>query len=478
MEKTGNKTGSMEIKDGRITFGNLIFYHLESNNSFQIEQLMGFDALILDARDLDYARLIIKRIRTHYNPEFYLKPLFLLNLKSTKDPLVNHLHDGIIYSFDQVPELAEIVQQIFLLTTQLDYNLPNSFEAQTIKKVFNYMYTRQLKSLRPYVDVNSIIGYTYPELSVSFDDREEAQTLDILTWAEKEGLIWPDFYERVYLCNHCSSGFLSYREVCPHCQSANAKSEDLVHHFPCAHIAPISDFKNGIDNTLSCPKCSKTLRHIGVDYDKPSVVNHCNNCDSNFQDFYIKAKCMACEQDTEVQYLVPKSIYLYKLTKKGRSAAVNGLFTAAQEVDDVFGTLRPEMLKVMLHYELERMKRSNNYQSSLAIFHFENIYELYNRIGPKMRKSLVGELMNLVRENIRPSDYIGLESAATFYICFVDADEAAANATTEHIYRALRSAISKNFDNFDASVRYKTTALHFSKPAEIQMQELSKELFN
>lgn len=476
---TGKKEEQkIEAKDGRISYGNLLFYYIENNSSFRIDELMGYDALILDARDHDFTRLMIKRIRTHYNPEFYLKPVFLLNLKPSKDPIVNHLHDGIIYSFDQIPEMANIVRKIFMLTTQLDYNLPNSFQAQTMKKVFNFMHTRETKTLRPHIDVNSIVGYTYPELSVSFDDREEAQTLDILEWAEKEGLIWPDFHERIYLCNNCSSGFLSYREVCPHCQSSNAKSEDLVHHFPCAYIGPISDFRNPVDSTLSCPKCSKTLRHIGVDYDKPSVINHCNNCDNNFQDFYVKAKCLACEQDIEVQYLIPKTIYLYKLTKKGRSAAVNGLFTAAQEVEDIFGTIRPDMMKVMLHYELERMRKNSALSSSVSVFHLENIYELYNRIGVKSRKNLITELMNLVRENIRPSDYIGMESAATFYVCLIDTDPAQAAATVQHIERSLKTAIHQNFSAFDASIRHHTEPLQVGSSIDAQLQQLAKELFN
>ena len=103
---------------------------------------MGYDALIVDARDHDFARYIIKKIRTHYNPEFYLKPIFLINYKESKDPFLNYLHDGLVYSYDQIKDFAEIVKQIFFKTTQLDYQLIPSFEAQTMKKVLNYMLWR------------------------------------------------------------------------------------------------------------------------------------------------------------------------------------------------------------------------------------------------------------------------------------------------------------------------------------------------
>jgi hypothetical protein len=69
--------------------------------------------------------------------------------------------------------------------------------------------------LKPLVDVNSSIGYCYPVLSVNFDSFEEFKAIEILEWAEKENLIWPDFYDRVYLCSNCKGGHLSFREICP-----------------------------------------------------------------------------------------------------------------------------------------------------------------------------------------------------------------------------------------------------------------------
>ncbi|MBK8366868.1 MAG: hypothetical protein IPL10_05485 [Bacteroidetes bacterium] len=143
----------IEVKDNKIEFENLLFFILDSNSSLNIDHLMVYDAIIIDAKDAEFTRLIIKKIRAHYNPEYYLKPIFLINYKETKDPILSNLHDGIIYSFDQIKELAELTKQIFLKTTQLDYQLITSFEAQTIKKVLNYMYTRDLQTIKPYVDL-------------------------------------------------------------------------------------------------------------------------------------------------------------------------------------------------------------------------------------------------------------------------------------------------------------------------------------
>ncbi len=472
------KFEKIEIIDNKIEYENLLFYTVDSSSSLKIEHLMGYDALIVDARDHDFARYIIKKIRTHYNPEFYLKPVFLINYKESKDPFLNYLHDGIVYSYDQIKDIAEVVKQIFFKTTQLDYQIISSFEAQTMKKVLNYMYTRELKTLKPYVDLNSIIGYTFPEISVHFDDAEESQVLEIFDWAEREGLIWPDFHERIYLCNQCSSGFLSYREVCPHCNSSNSKSEDLVHHFPCAFIGPISDFKNPIDNTLTCPKCNKGLRHIGVDYDKPSIIHHCNSCDNNFQDFFVKAKCISCTQDIEVQYLIPKSINVYKLTKKGRAAATNGFLSSGQEIEDIFGTINMATFKIMLHYELERVKANPSQKSSIAIINMENVFELYNKIGKKAEKTMLEDLVNMIRENIKPADFIAFENSSTLYLGLMNTDSMQAEQQLMNLSILIEKVIKNNFNGFDLKVQHKGKILHTHTKAETQLQDLTKDMFD
>ncbi|HEX8515848.1 MAG TPA: hypothetical protein VF868_06580 [Bacteroidia bacterium] len=467
----------IEVSDNKIEYNNIIFYIIDNNSNLKIEHLMGYDAVVVDAKDAEFARFIVKKIRAHYNPEFYLKPIFLINYKESKDPILNYLHDGLIYSYDQIKELAEVSKQIFFKTTQLDYQLIPSFEAQAIKKVLNYMHTRDLRTLKPFVDLHSIIGYTYPEISVNFDNDEEAQVLDILEWAEREGLIWPDFHERIYLCNSCSSGFLSYREVCPHCNSSNSTSEDLVHHFPCAFIGPISDFKNPIDNTLTCPKCNKALRHIGVDYDKPSIIHHCNNCDNNFQDFFVKAKCISCEQDIDVQYLVPKSVNIYKLTKKGRAAATNGFLSTGQEIEDIFGTINMATLKVMLHYELERIKENGLQKTSIALIHLENIFELYNKIGKKAQKELLEDLVRVIRENIKPSDFIAFENSSTLYLGLVNIDSMQAEQQMMHLSILIENLMRNNFNSFAVRIIYKVKLLNTHTKAEIQLQQLTKDLF-
>ena len=168
--------------------------------------------------------------------------------------------------------------------------------------------------------------------------------------------------------------------MCPACDSSNMKSEDLIHHFSCGNIGPISDFKNGIDSSLTCMKCSKALRHIGVDYDKPSIINHCLNCNENFQDYIVKAKCVYCKSDTEVQYLISKNLSILRQTKKGRNAAISGIVTADYNLaDDIHGAVSMSVFTTMMHYEQERIKHNTTLSTKFAVLYIENIFNLLKK---------------------------------------------------------------------------------------------------
>ena len=159
----------LEFKDNVLTYFNKTFFYLESFSTLKIDDLENYDAIILDARDLDFTRIIVKKFRSSSNLEYYLKPIFLINNKETTDPYVKELTDGIIVSFDQIPETLNDINQIYMRSSQLEHSTSASFEVQIFKKVLNYMFTRGIGNFKPYNDLNSTIGYCYPTISVNFD---------------------------------------------------------------------------------------------------------------------------------------------------------------------------------------------------------------------------------------------------------------------------------------------------------------------
>lgn len=471
------KPRQINFKDNVLTCFNKSIYYLESLSSLAIEGLRDYDAIVVDARDTSFTRIILKLFRSNPAPEFYLKPVFLIHAAASSDPYIRELSDGTLLSFDQVDEIMASVNEIGLRSAQLEHSRSESFEVQLFKKVLNYMYTRNVNNLKPYHDINSAIGYSYPVISVNFEPFEESKIIDYLEWAEKENLIWPDFHDRVYLCNHCKCGHLSYREICPNCDSANMRSEDLVHHFPCGYIGAMSDFRNNIDTALSCPKCSKNLRHIGVDYDKPSVINHCQNCNEVFQDYLVKAKCMQCGNDSDVQFLVPKKIHVYKLTKKGRTAALSGIYTSDFIVaNEINGSIEPKVFNTMMHYERERLRANPSLHSNLAVLYLENIFDLYRTIGRAKEQMLLAEIVSIIRANIKPADFISIYNPLVVTVCMNDSALDQAQGQAETIEKTIIELITNNFDGFRLEISFHVASLSRDISFDKQLQGVIKEL--
>lgn len=465
---------TFEVNDNTLEIEGYRFYIAWNGDSFKIEQALVYDGIIIEALDHTYTIHILKKIRSHLNPEFYLKPVFLLKGSENRDPLINNLVDGTIYSLDQVKMLLSPMQQIYLKIADLSFTKSLSFEAQIIDKLLNNMYTRDKKEILPIPYFSSGIGYTYPEISINFSHRDEWQVLDILELAEKEGLFAKEYQDRIYLCNSCSGGYLIYREVCPHCGSTNADSEDLIHHFPCAFIGPISDFKNEIDNQLNCPKCNKMLRHIGVDYDKPSIVYTCNKCNSKFQDISVRSKCVTCQNDTDVQYLIPREIHSYRVTKKGETSAVTGYVSTSKDIEDFIGTVKLETFKTMIKYEIERLKQTD-YTSNLGGIYLRNAGELYSMIGASSQRALLRDLVEIVRRNIRSSDLITFQNVNTVMLSLNEIPTKVADNILKEICVIISRLISKNFKNFEVDIRFKVLPLNTKLSHELQIQQLTKD---
>ncbi len=472
-----NATATVESENRVLTYGDLTFYYIESGGSWKIEQLETYDAIVLEANHVDFARFVLKSIRSSFDVNIYLKPVYLINYKETRDSLINELNDGIIGSFDQINEKIKDVQRIQKLAKHLDHTASNSFEIQVFKKTLNYLYTRENSTLKPIADAASYIGYSYPLLAVNFESYEESKVLDLLEWAFNEDLIWPDYYDRVYLCNSCKTGRLSYRETCTSCKSSNLKQEDLVHHFPCGYIGPISDFKNKIDGSLNCPKCSKNIRHIGVDYDKPSIINQCLNCNSISQDYVVRALCSNCGIDSDVQYLIPKEINVFKLTKKGRRAAVSGIISSAFEMgDEINGTVSFSTFLTMMHYEQQRMKAKPTLFSCYSIIYFENIFDLLKTLGVLKEKILLSDIAQIIRDNISPADYISYQNPSLICICLNDAQLTKTEALMQSVILKLKGLVFDNFNKFELSIKTRTRALNVTEKLETGVKQITKEL--
>jgi GGDEF domain-containing protein len=449
------------------------YIRIHDYSNYTLELFMAYDSVIIESNNRDFVEKLVRSIRTHNNTDIYLKPIFLLKSSKVEDPLINNLIDGVIFSLDQLELISDYVKQILLRIKDFVFVKSISLEADIISRTINLMVSREKTELFAYLYLNSGLGYIYPESSIQFSPRDEHNILAILDTAEGEGLFTSDFNDRIYLCTSCQTGILSYREVCPKCSSANSKAEDLVHHFSCAYVGPVSDFKNAIDDELNCPKCNKYLNHIGVDYDKPSLLHTCNRCDHKYQDYHVKAKCITCHHDNDVQNLLPRTIKNFYLTKKGKNVAYHGFISTSKDFNEVPGTVRFDVFKTMLEYEIERLKQ-NDATSNIAYLTIANAGELYSRIGMERQKILISEMIRILRKNLRSSDFIAFYSASTLILSLNDIPTKIANNILKDVVKITMVLLKKNFKNVDIHIETFAKPLNIELSHEIQLQQLIK----
>ncbi len=469
---------TLELEDEGLVvrYGDLRFRIINETMGFNGDHLAVYDALLIESSDTYFVGSIITMLRSSMNTQIYLKPVFLLKGTANRDPFINALVDGMLFAAEQVKIIAPQVQRIISRINDLNFSTAISYEAQVISKVAHYMYTRELTRIDPIPYNYSGIGYTFPPISVNYKFREEAQVLNVIAVAEEEGIFNTTFHDRIYLCTNCHTGFMSFREVCPKCASSNSESQDIIHHFRCGYVAPLSDYSNAIDDQLNCPKCNKQLRHIGVDYDKPSVLHSCRNCGHKYQDFVVKAKCVTCSFDNEVDQLVYHEVKSLEITKKGELVATHGYVSTSKDLEEIIGTVKMDVFRTMLRYEIERLKQTEGHSNIAGVF-ISNAGEFYSKIGSSMEQALLKDLVEVVRGNIRTSDMITFKDSSTLLLSMNDIPQKVGENIMEEIVQLILKLLNTNFPNLNIQIKYAVKQVHAKLNHELQIQQLLQQVY-
>lgn len=300
--------------------GGTSFFQLSSSQRIDTTQLLQCEGILLQVENASSASELIQWVRTHQNAQIALMPMFLPEL--LKDiPAALHT-DG---TFDELHIKGALskTQKIRnrLQAMQWKNATLNSFQAETSLRLLRYMYSREVL-LHPVASRQSKIGYHYPFLSASHNAQNDQECLQLIEKSITECYVKGAVADKIHTCHKCSSNYLNFRESCSHCGSIDLNTESIIHHFVCAHVAKESDFVKGDD--LVCPKCDKHLRHIGIDYDKPSTIHTCNSCAHDSQQTEMKAKCIDCQGESALSELEEHTIHALELTETGVHRAIHG----------------------------------------------------------------------------------------------------------------------------------------------------------
>ncbi|WDE97011.1 hypothetical protein PQO03_03425 [Lentisphaera profundi] len=193
---------------------------------------------------------------------------------------------------------------------------------ELVLKALSY-YAQGGENIKPSRDINSDCAYSYTD----FIQKCEGIAVDgflLLDELRERGFLRKIINDRLFLCDKCSSWHINLREVCPDCSSLDWKQKRLYHHFSCGYVGLEDEFKVHSYAELHCPKCEQVMRHIGLDYEKPTQSFFCYTCEHIFDEHQTKSLCISCGEQSDLEKMELKEIYSYQLTAKAYQAIEKG----------------------------------------------------------------------------------------------------------------------------------------------------------
>lgn len=387
------------------------FMHVDSLAQLKERELFDANAMVIENTNAQEVLQMIHQIRSMRYKNFYLKPIFLGH---------PDFPQSIIQQADGVMDFAvikELMTQCAAIGSRIKevrtINSRYSFVEAALVKTLQFLYTRDT-DLAPFRNRSAPIGYTFPFLSNLVKTGENHLLLDVLKRGEEEGWLEPAIIDRVNLCKDCYGGYLNFRESCTKCNSIDLKSIEMIHHFRCAYIGPASDFEK--NDKLICPKCDKELRHIGIDYDKPSEVNQCNDCGHQSQESTMKALCVDCGTENDLQYLQTRSISQYQMTAFGQDLAIGGFkkFDPKEVPSKEDHRIVPYDVWVILFRQEQQRTQLRKINSHVGLLRLRE--EALSHLDQTTREKIMRECILTMSHYFRPVDFVSAKDLNLFLI--------------------------------------------------------------
>lgn len=414
---------------------------IKDYDEVKLQTLIAYDIIVLDYYHSQRASQLLRQIRSSVYDELYLKPTVLQAQVSSVDPVDEQMADGIISSssiepiFPGLQEIAFRTEEILKVSS--DFRGP-----KILLKLIRFLYSRS-KPLKPVPTPKSHMGYAFPFLDANISQHEYEELLHILDMGLKNDLLKDHFEDHVHLCNQCHSGFINYRETCPKCGTHKFRSQHTIHHFICGYVGPESDFIS--EDRLECPKCDRQLRHIGVDYDKPSLVMECEN-GHVFQETDMTTFCFHCHTEARPEELVTYPVNTYEITASGAEAAISGVDKQNEQATEPEGHVSLSVFKTFLKMEVERQKASGN-PSTISYLHIMLCPATYKRHQEDF-ETFIREVARIVKNQLKPTEIVTLVNDEVFLIISPDSgvDETATHLgdVKSHTLSMIRGACDGN----------------------------------
>lgn len=234
-------------------------------------------------------------------------------------------------------------------------------------------------------------------------NHKEESSVQWLNYLLNHGLlVEKQLVDRVRYCPYCMTGNLNFIDMCPLCGSINFSKHKMIHCFTCANVAPEEEFQKGYQ--LVCPRCKSTLRHIGVDYDRPLESYQCNDCHGKFIEPQIKASCLNCQEKSSAEDLIARPIYNYAISAKGMRAAQLGDVNLEIALFDDKRNVLPLYFYQMIDWMLQMKQRYQDAEFTLICIKIISAKDLDEVAYLPKANDVIAELSVRVRELVRNTD--------------------------------------------------------------------------
>lgn len=385
------------------------------------------------------------QIRRNLSPDIYLKPVvFVIDPDTMPHEFTTAADGNIEYNSCDKSILEGFASRVEPINQWID-DLPNAHSSSDTNiafKVLRMIASRNVE-LEPIKTIQRNSGFVYPLLEPLFGKRDTG-VFETLSFLESQHLVNPHFITRAHFCSHCGSAFLNFKETCSLCHLDDIRSDELVHHFKCAYTAEMGDFRQG--EKLVCPKCEQQLKHIGVDYDKPSIIYHCNQCSHTFQDPKIMTSCYNCGRDGDPEHQELRTIQSYSVSAIGQNAAnfgLDALFTNILNTE--LNLFTEQSFRDFLKIEMSRIQRYKLSNSTIALIHFHDLDTLYIQLGQQARE-VFAELSVVFKTVLRTSDAITAKNETVFIIIMTETNLEHAERALERLKDGVQELFKNNLE--------------------------------
>jgi GGDEF domain-containing protein len=269
------------------------------------------------------------------------------------------------------------------------------------ERLLYFLYLRHDAELVPALLKDSKTLYRYPMVDALAREGEDADVC--LTTLMRRHLLEPvTLLDRTRHCRTCDSAHVHYLDVCPHCESLQIRKAQSLHCFACGHVGPEDTYFDG--GKMVCPNCSVTLRHIGVDYDRPLTQYACGACHHVFVDTQVTTRCLDCGASFTPGELHVREISTLRLSPHGRAALRDGQIRESFAALDGVNCVEPAVFRRMLEWALASQQRDQDMPFSLMLVEFVNTAEFVDRVGAARLFLMLDEFARRLNEILRGSD--------------------------------------------------------------------------